>query len=67
MSLYADILYSEAISDDDLRQDGNTWTITESYYLDEEIPGFADKELALAVVRALRCAYTKGAEVGGYS
>ena len=66
MSLYADILRDHNAFDDDVRQDGNTWTVI-SLLLDEEIPGFQSKEIALAVVRGLRCAREKGVEAAGYS
>jgi hypothetical protein len=59
MSLYADILLSHFADDDDLRQDGETWTIV-CWVAGAEIPGFSDKEMALAVVRALRNAYEEG-------
>jgi hypothetical protein len=61
MSLYADILRGEYVSEtEDLRQDGETWTVVSWLLEGDEIPGFADKEMALAVARGLRYAYSSG-------
>jgi hypothetical protein len=67
MSLYADILRGEYAPDNDLRQDGETWTVTSWLLEGEEIPGFTDKEMALAVARALRFAYEAGLANAQYS
>jgi hypothetical protein len=60
LSLYADIVRGSFASDDEVRQDGETWTIVCWLTGGEEIPGFADREMALAVVRALHNAYAEG-------
>ncbi len=65
MSLYADIISGEWTSDDDVRKDGDTWTVC-VWHVEAEIPGFASQEMAMAVVRAIREAYRFGADANGY-
>jgi len=67
MSLYADILRGEYADDDDVRQDGETWTVCCWLIEPETIPGFPSKEMAMAVLRAISHAYDRGAEISGYS
>lgn len=67
MSLWADILRHENAYDDDIRQDGDTWTVIAWELDEEEIPGFPNKEIALAVVRAIRQGYQKGSDAASYS
>lgn len=69
MSLYADILRAEHADDDDLAVDDGvgTWTVT-AWELDgQHIPGVPNKELALAIVRAIRFGYGKGLATASYS
>lgn len=70
MSLYADILRSEwADEHNDIRQDGDTWTVCPSVLssVDEEIPGIPTKAMALAIARAIKYAYDRGVDSQGYS
>lgn len=67
MSLYTDILRGEwTFDEDDVRQDGDTWTVC-CWEIDAEIPGFPSKEMALAVVRAIRNAWEHGEDCASCS
>jgi hypothetical protein len=69
VSLYADILRRHYAVDDDILfdEESKTWTVV-AWELDgEDICGIADKELALAIVRAIRAGYDKGSAAGQYS
>jgi hypothetical protein len=67
MSLYADILSLERAFDDDIRQDGDTWSVV-CWELDgEHITGLSSMELALVIVRAIRAGYGKGLDAASYS
>lgn len=68
MSLYADICRGSHACDGDLEFDDRTktWTVTEAFGADA-IPGIPDKELALAIARAIYAAWNAGAEAAGYS
>lgn len=68
MSLYADILrgYDNLCEETVRQEDDETWTVL-AVWIDEEIPGFPDKGMALAVARACWNAYQRGGDAVSYS
>ena len=69
MSLFSDILTDEYAGDDEIAFDetAQTWTVM-AWELDgEHSPGIPDKELALAIIRAIRAGFSKGVDAAGYS
>ena len=67
MSLYANILRAQYDGDDDIRKDGDTWTVCCWEMDTEEIPGIPSEEMARAIVRAIRCGFGKGVDLASYS
>jgi hypothetical protein len=68
MSLFADICRDSHASDDDIEFDdaAKTWTIKAAWGADA-IPGIPDKEMALAIARAICAAWDEGSAQAGYS
>lgn len=68
MSLYTDICRGSYADDDDVEfdEDAKTWTVRAAWGADA-IPGIPDKELALAIARALYAAWVEGGGGAGYS
>ncbi len=68
MSLYADICRDFHADDDDVEfdEDSKTWTVKEAWGADA-IPGLPDKEMALAIARAIYAAWQQGGESARYS
>ncbi len=68
MSLYADICRGSFASDSDIAFDdeSKTWTVLAGWGADA-IPGLPDKEMALAIARALYAAFNQGGEAAYYS
>lgn len=68
MTLYADICRDSYASDEDIKFDDatKTWSVRAAWGADA-IPGIPDKELALAIARAIYAAWNHGNDVAYYS
>ncbi len=68
MSLFADICRHSHADDEDLAFDEvtKTWTVLAAWGADA-IPGIPDKEMALAIARALYAVWRNGGESASYS